>query len=321
MMSAAQQLLLPPPPSKTQQVVLGANLEDFEPRFISHVLASRTPTNKPATVQFTPPAGDKTTPQILVTFSPDLVGSGAYTYQPVYDEDFQALRYDLPEETQQAITAWHTSFDASLYTSITSGTSTTATSVYYQQVPGVTAASTSIPISWVAGEYITSWEQRSSPAELAKEQIQRNLSSNSRRKRQGTLGQYPEELKARSTLRDMISEEEYRRYLTNSFLMVKGPSGKWYQVFADQRRTKVYEKGELIAEICIHTDRSCPPTDHVINLKVLLEIDEAEVWVEGNVTWLSAPDYLTVSTADWSVTPESPTPGNLLEIFKKGKAS
>jgi len=91
------------------------------------------------------------------------------------------------------------------------------------------------------------------------------------------------EQKARETLRDMILESAWRRYITNGFLMVQGQSDKWYQIFNDQRHIKVYKKGKCISEICIHTDRSCPPSDHIINMKLMIELDEKAVWSGGNI--------------------------------------
>ena len=46
------------------------------------------------------------------------------------------------------------------------------------------------------------------------------------------------EVKARETLRDMLTESEWRKYVTNGFVMVKGQS-LWYQVFARQDRIKL----------------------------------------------------------------------------------
>lgn len=92
------------------------------------------------------------------------------------------------------------------------------------------------------------------------------------------------EIKARESLRDMITESEWRGYLTNGFIMVKGGSGLWYQIFNNQHeQLRVYKNGKFIQKICIHTDYECPPTDHVINMKVLVEIDEESVAAGGNV--------------------------------------
>lgn len=93
-----------------------------------------------------------------------------------------------------------------------------------------------------------------------------------------------EELRARDSLRDMLTEREWRRYVTNGFIMIKGSSGYWYQIFASQDRIRVYKDNKHTHSICLHTDRSCPPTDHVINMKILIEIDERSVWSEGNIT-------------------------------------
>ena len=100
-----------------------------------------------------------------------------------------------------------------------------------------------------------------------------------------------QELKARETLREMILESEYRRYITNGFIMVKGQSGVWYQIFNPRfGKPRSYKDGKPFETICIHTDNECPPTDHVINCKVMVEIDEetfrkgsniSKVWVPG----------------------------------------
>lgn len=93
-----------------------------------------------------------------------------------------------------------------------------------------------------------------------------------------------EERKAMMTLRDLVSERQYRRYLTNGFIMVQGESGLYYQIFNDQRNIKVWKDNEVQYQICIHTDRNCPPTDHVINCKMMIDFDEKEVWRGGNVS-------------------------------------
>lgn len=91
------------------------------------------------------------------------------------------------------------------------------------------------------------------------------------------------EIKARKLLRDSIPEKDWRRYITNGFLLVRGASGKIYQIFPSQRWVHVYDKGKLQNTICIHTEGNCPPTDHVLNLKTLLEIDENLLYIRGNV--------------------------------------
>jgi hypothetical protein len=102
------------------------------------------------------------------------------------------------------------------------------------------------------------------------------------RSRIGSVTTTPAEEKARQTLRDMISEKEWRRYITNGFLMVRGQSGKFYQIFIDRSHTIVWENNKRIKELCIVTDNKCPPTDHVITIKVMVELDEQSVWDGAN---------------------------------------
>lgn len=96
----------------------------------------------------------------------------------------------------------------------------------------------------------------------------------------------PAEQKARNTLRDLITEAEWRRYLTSGFIMVKGHSGYWYQVFANRQNLKVYKDNKLTHTLCIHSDSNVCNTDHVINMKVLIDLDEAQIWAGANATAL-----------------------------------
>jgi hypothetical protein len=89
----------------------------------------------------------------------------------------------------------------------------------------------------------------------------------------------------------MLSEQDWRRYVTNGFIMVKGSSDYWYQIFAHSG-VNVYKHGKKVHYICIHTDNTCPPSDHVINIKLLVEFDEAAVWKGGNVKQVHNGDNL-----------------------------
>jgi hypothetical protein len=86
------------------------------------------------------------------------------------------------------------------------------------------------------------------------------------------------------TLREMITEREFRKYLSNGFLLVKGLSGRVYQIFRNNKHTKVWDKGELIEEVCVRIrDKDIPPTDNVIAFKTIIETCEEEFRKLGNV--------------------------------------
>lgn len=89
---------------------------------------------------------------------------------------------------------------------------------------------------------------------------------------------------AMQTLRDMISESDYRKYLKYGFISVTGASGKIYQIFRDNWHTKVFFEGTLVEEICVRiTDKKIPPTDNVIAFKTIIETDEESFAAMGNV--------------------------------------
>jgi hypothetical protein len=93
----------------------------------------------------------------------------------------------------------------------------------------------------------------------------------------------PGEQKAQETLREMVSESDYRKYVKYGFVLVPGQSGMVYQIFG-QGHTKVWDRGVLHAEVCIvFNDMNIPPTDRVIALKTLVASSEEEFYRLGNV--------------------------------------
>lgn len=98
-------------------------------------------------------------------------------------------------------------------------------------------------------------------------------------------GVHPAEITALDTLRELITEKEFRKYLKYGFLLVEGDSGDVYQVFRDKDHIKVWRKGILIEEICVYLDPSfkAPPTDKVIGFLTMIHASEADFKKLGNV--------------------------------------
>ena len=100
-------------------------------------------------------------------------------------------------------------------------------------------------------------------------------------------------------LRDMLTEKEFRRYITNGFIMVKGESGHWYQVFNSAAEiVRVWKNGKMIGKLCIHTDYNVPRTDHVINMKLMIELDERSIWLGANQRMFTEPGLIDQATVE-----------------------
>lgn len=99
----------------------------------------------------------------------------------------------------------------------------------------------------------------------------------------------PEELTALQLLRQMVSSEEFRRYLKHAFVNVKGPSGLIYQISRSEL-IKVWDNGELVCTLCVHLKDwyDKPPTDQVIAKLLIAEMDEPDLWKRANVNWRTA---------------------------------
>lgn len=91
------------------------------------------------------------------------------------------------------------------------------------------------------------------------------------------------EMTAIETLREMITEADFRKYMAHGFILVKGESGCVYQIFRSRAHTIVWEKGEVVEEVCVRIkDRKIPPTDNVIAFKILIESSEEDFKKLGN---------------------------------------
>ena len=89
---------------------------------------------------------------------------------------------------------------------------------------------------------------------------------------------------ALETLREYLSEVEFRRFIKYGFITVDAPSGKTYQVFQNNSHVSVFFKGVKVEEVCVlFKDRRIPSTDRVLAFKILIETDESEFRKLGNI--------------------------------------
>lgn len=92
------------------------------------------------------------------------------------------------------------------------------------------------------------------------------------------------------SLREEISESEYRKYMKYGFILVKGQSGKVYQIFRNKWHTKVWRGGILVEEVCVRikSNQNVPPTDNVLAFMTMIQANEEEFRKLGNVYKMAA---------------------------------
>jgi hypothetical protein len=105
------------------------------------------------------------------------------------------------------------------------------------------------------------------------------------------------ELLAIETLREMISEEAFKKYITHGFILVKGSDGCMYQIFRNKAHTRVWRGGKVIEEICvrIRSEMGAPATDNVIAFKTMVEANVEEFKKLGNVYKLNGNSIVRVA--------------------------
>jgi hypothetical protein len=126
--------------------------------------------------------------------------------------------------------------------------------------------------------------------DLKKNQIRNNLTIIVKSRANPICNVPKNELAAIETLREMITETEFRKYIKHGFILVRGLSGRVYQIFRNKEHTKVWEKGKLVEEVCVRIKRNLkvPPTDNVIAFRTMVLCDEGEFKKLGNVYKMAA---------------------------------
>jgi len=81
---------------------------------------------------------------------------------------------------------------------------------------------------------------------------------------------------ARTTLRRVIGDEQFRKLLSKGFITVRAPSGKVYQIFPAHGITNVYENGKQIESLCVVLKAGFPPTDSIIMRYLMILNNEEE---------------------------------------------
>jgi len=122
------------------------------------------------------------------------------------------------------------------------------------------------------------------------------------------------ELRARATLRRVIGDDQYRRFIKNGFITVRALSGKIYQIFPGHGMTTVWQYGKAIEKLCVVLPGDFPPTDSMIMRYLMILNDEDDFRARANV--FNAPNN---SVTPARTNPDHTTP--LPELYRKLRAA
>lgn len=92
----------------------------------------------------------------------------------------------------------------------------------------------------------------------------------------------PAELTALQLLRQLVGQDEFRRYLRYGFIVVQGMSGLRYQIDRKRHNIVVWADTGKVDNLCCYLRGDFPPTDSVITRMLMAERDELELWRRGN---------------------------------------
>lgn len=112
------------------------------------------------------------------------------------------------------------------------------------------------------------------------------------------------ERRARDTLRRLVGEAQYRRFLAHGFITARGKSGKIYQIRPGYGMTAVYSStGKPIEKLCVVLRGNFPPTDQLITRFLMILNDEEHFRSLANMS-----THFAVRTvpkqSDWRPLPE-----------------
>ena len=110
------------------------------------------------------------------------------------------------------------------------------------------------------------------------------------------------EINALRLLKNMLDEATWKRYLKYGFILVQSRVAPHlrYQIFRGGGHVLVRHGRAIVAELCLSLDRSrvrTPPTDQVVALKLMAELDELRFWAEANIHSCRGMTYTDKPTA------------------------
>jgi len=98
------------------------------------------------------------------------------------------------------------------------------------------------------------------------------------------------EIRARQTLRRLIGEDAYQKFICRGFVTYKGEN-RTYQIFPGHKKVVVWSQGKKIEELCIILSGDFPPTDTLLMRLLFIQESEERFRATSNVFPAYAPSH------------------------------
>lgn len=115
------------------------------------------------------------------------------------------------------------------------------------------------------------------PSERIRQMIRDRVSPAIHRRRTSmSIAMDIREERARQTLRRIIGEQAYKRFIRDGFITVVPKSGLTYRIYPGHGITQVYDRGIMVDRLCVVLQGNFPPTDSLLMRYLLILNDEGE---------------------------------------------
>lgn len=115
------------------------------------------------------------------------------------------------------------------------------------------------------------------PSERMRQMIQARMAPAFHRSRTSlSIAMDVREERARQTLRRIIGDQAFKKFMRDGFITVVPKSGLTYRIYPGSGMTEVYDRGIMVDRLCVVLQGEFPPTDSILMRYLLILNDEGE---------------------------------------------
>ena len=216
------------------------------------------------------------------------MGGIEYCIADYTDTKSYIIRDDLHMKCKHINTDWGTSSTAMIYNkynewnildNISSDICIKPEKLVYQQEDSSLAYFANTAVNYnLTGFYDKGWEAPFiAPGDRMRQMIRDRMAPAIHRSRTSmSIAIDIREERARQTLRRVIGDQAYRKFMRDGFITVVPKSGLTYRIYPGCGITEVYDRGIMVDRLCVVLQGNFPPTDSLLMRYLLILNDEGE---------------------------------------------